>query len=96
MQPIRFALLRWMLQCVLTRARSYRSRLGRKMTLFSQRVAVGSVMLAGSSVLACPACGAASEQTSGAYIVMTVIMSLLPLTAIGGLVYWISRQLRGQ
>ena len=45
-------------------------------------------------ILACPVCGQASEQTSGAYVVMTVIMSLLPLTAIGGLVVWVARQMR--
>ena len=45
-------------------------------------------------LLACPVCGQATEQTSGAYIAMTVVMSLLPLTAIGGLVYWVARQMR--
>ena len=45
-------------------------------------------------VLGCPVCGQASEQTSGAYVAMTVMMSLLPLAAIGGLVYWVARQMR--
>ncbi len=52
------------------------------------------MMLSTLMVLACPVCGQASEQTSGAYVVMTVVMSLLPLSAIGGLVWWIARQMR--
>lgn len=51
-------------------------------------------MLSTLMVLACPVCGQASEQTSGAYVVMTVVMSLLPLSAIGGLVWWVARQMR--
>jgi len=45
-------------------------------------------------VLACPVCGQGSEQTSAAYIAMTVVMSLLPLSAIGGLVWWVARQMK--
>ncbi len=45
-------------------------------------------------LLACPACGRASEQTQGAYVLMTVVMSLLPLSAIGGVVWWVARGMR--
>ncbi|MBL8950352.1 MAG: hypothetical protein JNK82_06225 [Myxococcaceae bacterium] len=45
-------------------------------------------------VLACPVCGQASEETSAAYVAMTVVMSLLPLSAIGGLVWWVARNMR--
>jgi hypothetical protein len=45
-------------------------------------------------VLACPVCGQPTDMNQGAYIAMTVVMSLLPLTAIGGLVWWVARQMR--
>lgn len=45
-------------------------------------------------VLACPVCGQPTDQNQAAYIAMTVVMSLLPLTAVGGLVWWVARQMR--
>jgi hypothetical protein len=48
-----------------------------------------------SLVLACPLCGGGvTDQNQGAYMAMTVVMSLLPLSAIGGLVWWVARQMR--
>lgn len=47
-------------------------------------------------VLACPACGAPDDKNAAAYIGMTVMMSLLPLAAIGGMVWWVARNMRGE
>ena len=41
---------------------------------------------------ACPVCGAPGAANDGAYLVMTIIMSLLPLGFIGGVGLWVHRQ----
>lgn len=44
---------------------------------------------------ACPVCGvSATEQGQTAYIVMSVVLSLLPLLGIGGLVAWVAVRMR--
>jgi hypothetical protein len=47
------------------------------------------VFLLPTSALACPVCGGTSAVDPMALLVMTIIMSLLPLAMIGGVVWWI-------
>lgn len=47
-----------------------------------------------SIALACPVCGNAPEKSQAAYFMMTVVMSLLPLAALGGLFYLFVRRQR--
>jgi hypothetical protein len=42
-----------------------------------------------SAALACTVCGQAAEESKAAYLIMTLIMSALPLTMAGGLIFWI-------
>ena len=39
--------------------------------------------------LACAVCGSQEEKAAGAYLAMTIVLSLLPLSLIGGVGYWI-------
>ena len=51
------------------------------------------LLLVPAPAFACPVCGlAGSGETNGAYFVMTIIMSGLPLVMIGGVVFWIYRR----
>jgi hypothetical protein len=50
--------------------------------------------LAAGAAWACPVCGLPSEQGQGAYLFMTGIMSLLPLTLLGGVVVWVVLRVR--
>ena len=43
---------------------------------------------------ACPVCGAASTNDQGSYLAMTIVLSLLPLGAVGGIVWWVARHAR--
>jgi hypothetical protein len=43
---------------------------------------------------ACPVCGQGLDQGSGAFLFMTIIMSVLPLAAIGAVVTWLVLRLR--
>lgn len=45
--------------------------------------------------LACPVCMAADARRGTAYVVTTVVLSLLPLAAIGGLGWLVWRRSRG-
>jgi len=47
-----------------------------------------------ASAFACPVCGLPSEQGQGAYVVMTGVMSLLPLAMLGGVVTWVVLRVR--
>jgi hypothetical protein len=40
---------------------------------------------------ACPVCGAPGASNGGAYVAMTVVLSLLPLAFIGGVGWWLYR-----
>lgn len=42
-------------------------------------------------LLACSVCGAGQEGTETSYVVMTLIVSFLPLAMIGGVVFWLWR-----
>ncbi len=41
--------------------------------------------------LACSVCGAGQEGTETSYVVMTLIVSFLPLAMIGGVAFWLWR-----
>lgn len=47
-------------------------------------------------VLACPVCGQTSPESQGAYLAMTAMMTLLPLSLIGGLALWVRAKLKGE
>ena len=42
--------------------------------------------------MACAVCGAQEEKAAGAYLAMTIFLSLLPLSLIGGTGYWLWRR----
>jgi hypothetical protein len=47
-------------------------------------------------MLACAVCGLAGTADNGvAYLVMTIVMSLLPLVMIGGVSWWLYRRAAG-
>ena len=47
-------------------------------------------------LLACAVCGFGEEQTREAFIVTTGIMTVVPLTVIGSIVYYIYRKMAKQ
>jgi hypothetical protein len=60
-----------------------------------RRLALLAVTLLAPVALACPVCGtAATEQGQEAYKFMSIIMSVLPLLAIGGVVAWVASRVR--
>jgi len=67
------------------------------MSVITRTRAIGLALASGlfsNLALACPVCFIASEETRGAYIGTTVLMSLLPLAMAGGLVLWLRRRFR--
>jgi hypothetical protein len=46
-------------------------------------------LLFSSPALACAVCGAGDEPQRGAYVVMSVVISLLPLAMLGGIVGYV-------
>jgi hypothetical protein len=54
-------------------------------------------LLFGTSALACATCGqggTANDPNQSAYKIMTIVMSLTPLIAIGSVVFWIFWRVR--
>lgn len=50
-------------------------------------------MLLPASAWACPACGlAGAGDNNGAYVAMSVMLSILPLGMIGGVAFWLYRR----
>jgi len=49
-----------------------------------------------SVALACPVCFSANEQNRLAFLGTTVFMTVLPLTMIGGVVYWLREKYRDE
>lgn len=45
-----------------------------------------------SAAWACPVCGAPGASNDGAYLAMTIVLSLLPLGFIAGVGYWLYQQ----
>ena len=59
------------------------------------RLAFLLLVLLSATALACPVCGtAATEEGQEAYKFMSIIMSALPLLAIGGVVSWVALRMR--
>ncbi len=58
------------------------------------RVLAASCSLYGAQALACAVCGAGQDPNDGTWLVMTAILSLLPLLAIGGITGWVALRLR--
>lgn len=56
---------------------------------------VGAALAAAPAVaLACPVCGDAPARSRAAYLAMTIILSLLPLGAMGALIWVAVRRLK--
>lgn len=60
----------------------------------ARRFASMLALLLPAAVWACPVCGAGPEESQGAYIAMTALLSLLPLALMGGIVFWLYRSQR--
>lgn len=56
--------------------------------------ATALLFLAPAAAVACPVCGQGREGTAAALLVMTIIMSALPLLMIGGVVAYAVRRAR--
>ncbi len=51
--------------------------------------------LGAGAAAACPVCGlGASDQSQGAYIGMSIVISFLPLAAIGAIAGWVAWRVR--
>ena len=59
------------------------------------RLAALAVALLALDAVACPVCGlGASDQSQGAYIGMSIVISLVPLVCIGGIAAWVALRMR--
>jgi hypothetical protein len=60
----------------------------------SYRTAIAATLfsLLPAAAHACSACILADPKTSGTYLKMTLVMSALPLSLLGGLTYWLWRR----
>lgn len=54
-----------------------------------QRGWLSSLSLVSSPALACAVCGGGPDAGNESYVVMSVIISLLPLLMVGGIVGWV-------
>ena len=58
-----------------------------------QALTIASVLGARPDIaLACAVCGSQEEKAAGAYLGMTIVLSLLPISLIGGAAYWLWRR----
>lgn len=46
------------------------------------------------TVLACAVCGAGQDPSQGSYVVMSIIISVLPLGMLGGIAWWVIKSNR--
>ncbi len=60
------------------------------------RSAALALLLFPPAAWACPVCFDPTAQNQTAYLASTIFMSLLPLTAIGGSLWWIWARSRGE
>jgi hypothetical protein len=58
------------------------------------RAATLAVVLTAVAANACPVCGVGPEFGQGTYLIMSGIMSALPLVAIGSVVAWVALRVR--
>jgi len=54
------------------------------------------VLVCPAIAMACPVCGTGTAENQGAFLNMTIFMSLLPLALIGGTTFWLWRRSRAQ
>jgi hypothetical protein len=69
----------------------------KKLALVVGVLVAAVLLLAPDAVLACPVCQGGPSETrdnTTAFIATTVLLSILPLFAIGGLITWIAAQSR--
>jgi hypothetical protein len=55
---------------------------------------IAPALLFSNAALACPVCGQVRAAATGAMLVMTLILSLLPLVMIFGVTFWVIRGMR--
>jgi|CXWL01.1.fsa_nt_gi hypothetical protein len=53
-----------------------------------------AALLGSSPAWACAVCGAGEEPNSGVFVVMSVVISLVPLAMMGAIGYWVFRSAR--
>jgi hypothetical protein len=54
--------------------------------------AAAAALLAPLAARACPVCGQGAGESEGAYLIMSGILSALPLLMAGGIAWWILRR----
>ena len=59
-------------------------------------LAVLAVLIAPAQALACAACVSAVDRNRIAFLITTILLSLLPLAMIGAGLLWIARNARGR
>jgi hypothetical protein len=47
-----------------------------------------------NSALACPSCASPLEENRQAFVDTTIFLTVVPLTLIGGMIWWIRRRIR--
>lgn len=52
------------------------------------------VLLLPRAALACSVCFSGPDETRGAFLMTTIAMSALPLALIGGVIWWLRRQMK--
>lgn len=63
------------------------------MTIRTLATALLLLLVAPGAALACPVCGLAGPGNNGlAYLIMTLVLSALPVAMIGGVFYWVYRR----
>lgn len=64
------------------------------MRRFVATFALAATLLSASPAWACAVCGAGQEPNNGMFVVMSVVISLLPLAMMGAIGYWVFRSAR--
>ncbi len=54
------------------------------------------LMFVAEPAFACAVCFDANDESRGAFLGTTILLSLMPLAMIGGLVYWVWRRSKAQ
>lgn len=66
----------------------------RRFVFFSLPWCGAALLLLATDAQACSVCFSGNEETRTAFIVTTAFLSLLPLSLIGGIVYWLVKRIR--
>lgn len=64
----------------------------RMKSTYRSLVSAGLTAMLPNAAHACSACILADPKTSGTYLKMTLVMSALPLSLLGGISYWLWRR----